>query len=88
MYDPYYNLNSRVNYPGMFISASLDDDRVPAWNALKYVAQLRYLRTFKGVDPIAMPLILRLKREGGHGVWSKIQNISEELVFLTQCYDE
>lgn len=87
-YDPYHNVNDRVTYPGMMISASLDDDRVPAWNALKYVAKLRHQRQRRGVDPVEKPLVLRLRRTGGHTQWtSQIENLCEEIAFLCSQLD-
>lgn len=86
-YDPYHNLNDRVSYPGMFISACLDDDRVPAWNALKYVAKLRHQRRRKGTDPVAYPLILRLRETGGHYHWGGTEQICEEISFLCSQLD-
>lgn len=88
--DPYYNINDRVQYPGMMISASLDDDRVPAWNALKYVAKLRHQRFRRDVDPVAYPLILRLSRSGGHTQWTsseKMEHMCEEIAFLCSQLD-
>ncbi|KAG5486693.1 hypothetical protein LSCM1_07946 [Leishmania martiniquensis] len=86
-YDPYHNVNDRVTYPGMMISACLDDDRVPAWNALKYVAKLRQQRARKDVDPVARPLVLRLRRSGGHYFWGDTENICEEIAFLCSQLD-
>ncbi|KAG5511164.1 hypothetical protein JKF63_07106 [Porcisia hertigi] len=86
-YDPYYNVNDRVTYPGMMISACLDDDRVPAWNALKYVAKLRQQRARKDVDPVARPLLLRIRPTGGHYYWGDTENICEELAFLCSQLD-
>nr|ABQ23351.1 oligopeptidase B-like [Leishmania amazonensis] len=86
-YDPYYNVNDRVTYPGMMISVCLDDDRVPAWNALKYVAKLRQQRTRKDVDPVARPLVLRMRASGGHYFWGETENICEELAFLCSQLD-
>lgn len=86
-YDPYYNINNRVTYPGMMISACLDDDRVPAWNALKYVGKLRYQRLLRDTDPVAYPLILRLRSSGGHYEWGDTENICEEIAFLCSQLD-
>lgn len=87
-YDPYHNINDRVTYPGMMISASMDDDRVPAWNALKYVAKLRHQRRRREVDPVEKPLVLRLRRTGGHTQWtSQIENLCEEIAFLCSQLD-
>ncbi|CAD2220100.1 oligopeptidase B protein [Angomonas deanei] len=87
LYDPYYNINNRVSYPGMFISACLDDDRVPAWNTLKYVAKLRHQRKLKDVDPASQPLITRLRNSGGHYYWGSTSNLCEEIAFLCSQLD-
>lgn len=86
-YDPYLNINDRVNYPSMMISACLDDDRVPAWNTLKYIAKLREQRQRKNVDPIATPLLARIESTGGHFHWNGMTQVSEELAFLSHRYD-
>ncbi len=41
-YDPYRNLDVQ-RYPFVFLTASLLDQRVPYWNALKYAAKLQHL---------------------------------------------
>ncbi|PBJ79558.1 oligopeptidase B-like protein,serine peptidase [Trypanosoma cruzi cruzi] len=86
-YDPYLNINDRVTYPGMMISTCLDDDRVPPWNTLKYVAKLRQQRRRKGTDPVARPLVLRVRSSGGHYCWGDTENICEELSFLCSQLD-
>lgn len=87
-YDPYYNINDRVTYPSMIVSACLDDDRVPAWNALKYVAKIRQQRSRKpNVDPIANPILLRLLSTGGHYLWNQNAPLSEEVAYLANMYD-
>ncbi|KAH9586638.1 Peptidase S9 [Trypanosoma melophagium] len=86
-YDPYHNINDRVTYPAMMVSVCLDDDRVPPWNSLKYVAKLRQQRCRKGIDPVARPLILRVRSSGGHYCWGDTENICEELAFLCSQLD-
>ncbi|KAH8613002.1 Prolyl oligopeptidase N terminal beta propeller domain [Trypanosoma vivax] len=86
-YDPYHNINDRVTYPGMMISVCLDDDRVPPWNSLKYVAKLRHQRRRKQVDPVVRPLVLRVRSSGGHYCWNDTDNICEELSFLCSQLD-
>ncbi|CBH12659.1 oligopeptidase B protein, putative [Trypanosoma brucei gambiense DAL972] len=86
-YDPYHNINDRVTYPGMMVSVCLDDDRVPPWNSLKYVAKLRQQRRRKGVDPVEKPLILRVRSSGGHYIWNDTENLCEELSFLCSQLD-
>lgn len=86
-YDPYYNINDRVTYPALMVSACLDDDRVPGWNALKYVAKLRHQRTRRGVDPVASPIFLRTRSQGGHYKWGETEEICDELTFLANQLD-
>ena len=82
-YDPYYNINDNVRYPAMLISSALDDDRVPAWNAIKYVAKLREQRSRdQECDPAAAPLVLRLIPTGGHYYWSQNLPLAEEIAIL------
>lgn len=86
-YDPYHNVNDRVTYPALMISACLDDDRVPGWNALKYVAKLRHQRRRKQVDPIANPLFFRVLNEGGHYKWGEMDEICDEITYLSNLLD-
>ena len=85
-YDPYLNVNDKVTYPSMMISTCLDDDRVPAWNALKYVAKLREVRRKQGVDPIRDQLVLRCKNVGGHHYWNDMLPLAEEINMLIHHY--
>jgi oligopeptidase B len=59
-YCPYTNLSSNA-YPAIFVRTSLNDSQVPYWEAAKYVAKLRGLKTD------ANPLLLRVNLEAGHG---------------------
>jgi protease II len=86
-YDPYYNLNPRVRYPSVIVSACADDDRVPAWNALKYVARMREIRMKHDIDPITEPCILRWNDRGGHYKWNDMVEVSEEIAFIIQRFD-
>lgn len=86
-YDPYHNINDRVTYPAMLISACLDDDRVPGWNALKYIAKLRQQRTRKATDPIAKPIWSRISAQGGHYKWGEMNEICDELTFVANLLD-
>eukprot|EP00760_Papus_ankaliazontas_P033656 PhM_4_TR6550/c0_g1_i1/m.105058 len=85
-YDPYYGIRDDIDYPGFLVSAALDDDRVPPWNAMKYVARLREQRTKRGIDPLRDPLLLRLYDKGGHYVWGEHVNICEEIRWLCHKY--
>ncbi len=59
-YSPYDNL-SRQAYPAMLVEASLHDSQVPYWEAAKYVAKLRTLKTD------SHPVLLRMLLDAGHG---------------------
>ncbi len=60
-YSPYDNLEKR-NYPTMLVTTSLNDSQVGYWEAAKYVARLRTLKTDGN------QLLLKTKLEpAGHG---------------------
>jgi oligopeptidase B len=81
-YDPYYNIRDDIDYPSMVISAAMDDDRVPAWNALKYAARMREQRRRRNVDPLRWSLHTRFPPAGGHYYFNQIQQICEELILI------
>lgn len=59
-YSPYDNLAAKA-YPAMLVEASLNDSQVPYWEAAKYVARLRALKTDANV------VLLKTIMEAGHG---------------------
>ncbi len=59
-YSPYDNLGRKA-YPAMLVEASLNDSQVPYWEAAKYVAKLRSLKTDSNV------VLLKTILEAGHG---------------------
>jgi oligopeptidase B len=73
-YSPYDNLG-RKDYPAMLVEASLNDSQVPYWEAAKYVAKLRSLKT--GSNPVLLKTIL----EAGHGGASGRYDALKELAF-------
>jgi oligopeptidase B len=58
-YSPYDNVRAQA-YPPTLIFQSLNDARVPYWEAAKWAARLRRLKTDDN------PVILYLKMQGGH----------------------
>jgi oligopeptidase B len=58
-YAPYENVRAQA-YPPMLIFQSLNDARVPYWEAAKWAAKLRHLKTDHN------PVILYVKMRGGH----------------------
>lgn len=59
-YSPYDNVKAQ-KYPVMLIQASLNDSQVPYWEAAKWAAKLRELKTD------AHPLLLKTNMGAGHG---------------------
>jgi oligopeptidase B len=70
-YSPYENVRAQA-YPPMLISQSLNDSRVPYWEAAKWVAKLRHLKTDDN------PVILYIKMRGGHsGGSGRFDNLAD-----------
>jgi oligopeptidase B len=59
-YSPYENIAAKA-YPAMLVRASLNDSQVPYWEAAKYVARLRALKTDRNT------LLLKTAMGAGHG---------------------
>jgi len=80
-YSPYDNVRAQA-YPPMLVSQSLNDARVPYWEAAKWVAKLRHLKTDTN------PIILYVKRQGGHGGGSgrfdNLQDFARAYAFALQ----
>jgi oligopeptidase B len=73
-YSPYDNLKKRA-YPAILAETSLNDSQVGYWEAAKYVAKLRTLKTDRN------PLLLRTIMEAGHGGASGRYDALKELAF-------
>jgi oligopeptidase B len=73
-YSPYDNLKKR-DYPAIFAETSLNDSQVGYWEAAKYVAKLRTLKTDRN------PLLLRTIMQAGHGGASGRYDALKELAF-------
>ncbi len=59
-YSPYDNLRA-ADYPAFYLRAGLHDSQVPYWEAAKYAARLRTLKTD------ARPVLLSVNMDAGHG---------------------
>lgn len=59
-YSPYDNVKRQV-YPAMLVKTSLNDSQVPYWDAAKFVAKLRDMKTDQN------PLLLKVNFGAGHG---------------------
>ena len=74
-YSPYDNLEKRA-YPAILAETSLNDSQVGYWEAAKYVAKLRALKTDRN------PLLLRTIMEAGHGGASGRYDALKEIAFI------
>jgi oligopeptidase B len=59
-YSPYDNVRAQ-NYPALMVRTSLNDSQVPYWEAAKWVAKLRTMKTD------ANELLLKTNMGAGHG---------------------
>ena len=59
-YAPYENISAQ-DYPGLLVITSLWDSQVPYWEAAKFVAKLRDVKTDN------KRVLLKTNMEGGHG---------------------
>ena len=73
-YSPYDNL-ARKAYPAMLVEASFNDSQVPYWEAAKYVAKLRELKTDANV------VLLKTILEAGHGGASGRYDALKDIAF-------
>jgi oligopeptidase B len=73
-YSPYDNLKKRA-YPAIFLETSLNDSQVGYWEAAKYAAKIRTLKTD------ANPVLLRTIMEAGHAGASGRYDALRELAF-------
>jgi oligopeptidase B len=74
-YSPYDNLKKRA-YPAMLVETSLNDSQVGYWEAAKYTAKLRTLKTDGN------PLLLHTIMEAGHGGASGRYDALKELASM------
>ena len=75
-WSPYDNLAAKA-YPPMLVEAALNDSQVPYWEAAKYVARLRAVKTD------ANPVLLRTTMDAGHGGASGRYDALRETAFTT-----
>ena len=76
-YSPYDNLESLAGkeLPAILVKTSLNDSQVMYWEPAKYVARLRTLKTN------AMPLLLHINMDAGHGGASGRYDYLKEIAF-------
>ena len=77
-YSPYDNVKAQA-YPPILVEQTLNDTRVPYWEAVKWVARLRQMKTSPA------PVILWMKDGGGHsggsGRFDGLEDVAKTYAF-------
>ena len=73
-YSPYENIKAQ-KYPNMLVEASLNDSQVPYWEAAKFVAKLREMKTDDNI------IMLKTNMGAGHGGASGRYDRLKEIAF-------
>jgi len=71
--DAYNKVQKGVKYPAVFLTAGLNDSRVPAWHAGKFAAKLQESTASDN------PILLFVDEKGGHGLTGSKDKKNEEL---------
>ncbi|PLX10670.1 MAG: hypothetical protein C0597_16395 [Marinilabiliales bacterium] len=80
-YSPLHNIEADVNYPGMLILTSENDERVPPFHSYKFVAKLQNREAQKN------PILLKVEKDSGHyGSIGWITGIRETAEFYGYIY--
>lgn len=83
-YSPYDNLKPQP-YPHLFITAAFNDTNVPYWEAVKYAAKLRTLKTDNNL------LLLKIDMDSGHqgpsGRYDSYKETAQEYAFMLAVLD-
>src|SRR5262249_26380020 len=77
-YAPYENVRAQP-YPPMLVVQSVNDSRVPYWEAAKWVAKLRRLKTDD--NPIALVVNVRGGHSGGSGRYENLKDFARAYAF-------
>ncbi|MFT3664867.1 S9 family peptidase [Piscinibacter sp.] len=78
-YSPYDNLRAAA-YPAMYLRAGLNDSQVPCWEAAKYAAKLRSLKTDD--EPVLLSVNLDAGHGGASGRYDALAERAEVVTFM------
>jgi oligopeptidase B len=77
-YSPYDNVRAQA-YPAMLVVQSLNDSRVPYWEATKWVAKLRQMKT--NGSPVLLVVKMRGGHSGGSGRFDELDDLARAYAF-------
>lgn len=83
-YSPYDNIKPQA-YPAMLITAGLSDPRVGYWEAAKWVARLREVKTDDNI--IIFKTNMEFGHQGASGRFDYLKEIAEDLVFILNVFN-
>ena len=78
-YSPYDNLRAAA-YPAMYLRAGLNDSQVPYWEAAKFAARLRTLKT--DAEPVLVSINMDAGHGGASGRYDALAERAEVLAFM------
>ena len=78
-YSPYDNLRTAA-YPAMYLRCGLNDSQVPYWEAVKYAAKLRDLKT--DAHPVLVSIDLQAGHAGASGRYDALKERAQTLAFM------
>ncbi len=78
-YSPYDNLRATA-YPAFYLHTSLHDSQVPYWEAAKFAARLRDLKTDE--HPVVLSINLEAGHGGSSGRYDALRERAEALAFM------
>jgi oligopeptidase B len=82
-YSPYDNLK-RAAYPAIYLRTSLNDSQVPYWEAAKYAARLRTLKT--DAHPVLLSINLDAGHGGASGRYDALKERAESMTFMLEMW--
>jgi oligopeptidase B len=78
-YSPYDNLRAQA-YPAIYLRTSLNDSQVPYWEAAKYAARIRTLKTDD--NPVVLSINLDAGHGGASGRYDALRERAQTLTFM------
>lgn len=79
-YSPIHNIKSNVEYPAIFVTTSIYDERIPPFHSFKYVATLQDI--YKGNNPILIRIDTKIASGKGKPTMKTIEEATDIYAFI------